>query len=62
MKDAITWEGVKGIIAGLLLWIASLTSSQLLTYCTIAYVAIQTAYLVRKWWREEHPRRKTRLY
>ena len=39
-------------------WLHGLTISDFVGYATLAYIGLQAAYLVWKWWKEANRRRK----
>lgn len=38
-------------LPGIVMW--GLTLNELIGYATLAFIIVQMAYLMRKWWREE---------
>lgn len=44
------WKGLLAVIGAVC---AAVTLNQLVAFATLVYIALQAAYLARKWWREE---------
>lgn len=53
MRDDVTQQASKSLLALIGALGSALTLNQWVALCTIAYIALQAAYLARKWWREE---------
>lgn len=53
MNNEVAKETGKGLLAVVGTVWAAITLNQLVAFATLAYVVLQTAYLARKWWREE---------
>lgn len=55
MKEAIAAEGLKAtppITVSVVAFTQGLTINEAVAYATLAYIAMQAAYLLWKWWRE----------
>lgn len=53
MKDDVTHQAGKSLLALLGAFGSAMTLNQWVALCTIGYIVLQAAYLARKWWREE---------
>lgn len=59
VKQDLVAESVKGAPAVASGVYAVLTLDKMVMIATLVYVAIQCAYLVRKWWREEKEQKRS---
>lgn len=53
MKNNVIMETLKAIPAVIGAWLANMTLNDWVAVLTAFYIAVQAAYLLRKWWREE---------